>query len=66
MGELLKQCDGRPTNAKKQSDGGDSLISQKDAARGAGISQRQQVTAVHVANVPAGLGRLPMLAVFWM
>ena len=52
MGELLKQFDGRPANASKQTDGTDSLISQKDAARAAGISERQQVTAVRVANVP--------------
>jgi hypothetical protein len=52
MGELLKQFDGRPLNASKQNDGTVSLISQKDAARNAGISVRQQVTAVRVANIP--------------
>jgi hypothetical protein len=30
--ELLKQFDGRPANAYKQSDAADTLISRKDAA----------------------------------
>lgn len=59
-GELLKQFDGRPANAEKQSDGADTLISQRQAADEAGLSKHQQVTAVRVANVPArGLGKTP-------
>ena len=50
-GELLKTYDGRPANASKQKDGGDLLISQTDAARDAGMSERQQKTAVRVAKV---------------
>lgn len=51
-GELLKEYDGRPDNAAKQSDGTGTLISKRDAAREAGLSKRQQDTAVRVANVP--------------
>lgn len=50
-GELLKQFDGRPGNAK-QSAGDDTLISQRDVAEQAGMSKHQQVQAVRVANVP--------------
>lgn len=50
-GELLKQFDGRG-RPSENSDGAVS-ISQKQAARDAGISERQQVTAVRVANVPS-------------
>jgi hypothetical protein len=52
-GELLKQFDARPNNASNQSVGTDTLISRQDAARNAGLSDRQRVTAVRVANVPA-------------
>jgi hypothetical protein len=52
MGEVLKQFDARPANAEKQSDGSDTLISQREAAEEAGISKRQQVTAVRIANIP--------------
>ena len=38
-------------NAAKQTDGGGSLISQREAAAAAGLSERRQVTAVRVANV---------------
>ena len=51
-GQLLKTFDARPGNAAKQSAPGDTLISQADAAAGAGMSKRQQVTAVRVATVP--------------
>ena len=51
--ELLKQFDARVDNAKKQSDGSDTLISQRDAAEDAGLSKRQQVSAVRIANIPA-------------
>ncbi|MER8373686.1 hypothetical protein [Mesorhizobium sp. M1406] len=51
-GELLKEFDARPANAAKQSNGDGTLISQRDAAEEAGMSKRQQVTAVRVANVP--------------
>lgn len=47
-GELLKQLDARGDHMKN--DGAD--ISRSDAARDAGISERQRVTAVRVANVP--------------
>jgi len=51
-GELLKQFDGRgrPTEIR---DGAVPNISQTEAARNAGLSERQQKTAVRVANVPA-------------
>ena len=52
-GELLKQFDGRPENAK-QSGGAPTLVSQRQVAEQAGLSKRQQVTAVRVANVPEG------------
>lgn len=52
-GELLKQFDGRPDNSKKQSEGGLTLMSQREASRAAGLSTHQQRTAVRVANVPA-------------
>jgi hypothetical protein len=51
-GELLKEYDARPINAK-QSNGNGTLTSQRDAAKDTGLSKRKQVTAVRVANVPA-------------
>lgn len=51
-GELLRQIDGRPGNAKKQKEGDLPLISQKQAATDAGLSEYQRKTAVRVANVP--------------
>jgi hypothetical protein len=51
-GELLKTFDARPKNGAKQSVGAPTLVSQRDAANGAGLSKHQQVTAVRVANVP--------------
>jgi hypothetical protein len=50
-GELLKQID-PATAAHRKTDGGDTL-SRKQSAREAGMSERQQVMAVRVANVPA-------------
>lgn len=51
-GELLKTFDGRPINAKKQSNGSDTLFpTQQQAAERVGMSKRQQVTAVRVANI---------------
>jgi len=53
MGELLKQFDGRGGDRTK-TDGAVSFApTQRQAAERAGISERQQVTAVRVANVPA-------------
>lgn len=53
-GELLKQIEpskgGRPSET---TDGSDSSFTRTDAARQAGMSERQQVTAIRVANVPA-------------
>jgi hypothetical protein len=51
-GELLKQYDGRPANASKQTDGDHGLISQRAAAEAAGMSEHQQLQAVRVAKVP--------------
>ena len=51
-GELLKQFDGSGKRTDLPTDGNDSRLSQKEAAREAGLSERQQVTAVRVANVP--------------
>lgn len=55
-GELLKQID--PATGKNNQyqqvkiDGGDSFHSRSEVARQAGMSERQQVTAVRVANIP--------------
>ena len=51
-GELLKQFDGRPDNAK-QTEGDRHLISRSQAATQAGLSEHQTKQAVRVANVPA-------------
>lgn len=50
-GELLKTFDARGRPSEKN-DGAVTNISQRDAASSAGISERQRVTAVRVANVP--------------
>lgn len=50
-GELLKQIPSA-TGAHRKTDGADTL-SRKAAAEEAGMSERQQVTAIRVANVPA-------------
>lgn len=56
VGELLKQFDGRDgqnlPNAKTTGADSFSPPTQREAAAAAGISPRQQVTAVRVANVP--------------
>lgn len=52
-GELLKTYDGRGEHWGSKKDGADlSISSRAIAARGAGLSERQQKTAVRVANVP--------------
>lgn len=52
-GELLKQFDAKGRNQHTAlTDGSDSKLSQREAAARAGISERQQVTAVRLANVP--------------
>ena len=51
-GELLKDFDARPQNPQKQSHANGTLLSQRQAAADAGLSKRQQVTAVNVARVP--------------
>jgi hypothetical protein len=54
-GELLKTFDAQGKRTDKLSNGDDTKWSQREAAERAGISKRQQVTAVRVANVPAQL-----------
>ena len=51
MGEVLKQFDDRGRPAENSAVA-DTNLSQREAAEQAGISKRQQVTAVRVANVP--------------
>lgn len=53
MGELLKEFDGRGGDRSKSVGAVSSAPTQRQAAEAAGISERQQVTAVRVANVPA-------------
>jgi len=48
-GELLKQFDGRGNN--QHSNGTDTKQTQSQIAQEAGISKRQQTTAVRIANV---------------
>lgn len=50
-GELLKQFDDRGRPAENSA-AADTNYSQREAAEQAGMSKRQQVTAVRVANVP--------------
>jgi hypothetical protein len=50
---LPKQFDARPQNAAKQNEAARTLISQREVARDAGMSDHQRVQAVRVANVPA-------------
>lgn len=52
MGEVLKQFDERPANAEKQSEGDHTLLSQREVAQDAGISEHQQKQAVRIANIP--------------
>lgn len=49
-GALLKEFDGHGNN--QHTDGADSKLTQREAAEAAGMSERQQVTAVRVNNVP--------------
>jgi hypothetical protein len=49
-GELLKEIV-PATGAHRKNDGAD-ILSRKDAAREAGLSDRQRVTAIRVANIP--------------
>ena len=51
-GELLKQFDARGGDRSKTDTTVTSAPTQKQAARAAGLSERKQVTAVRVANVP--------------
>lgn len=55
-GELLKQIEPQTGGDRKSTEyqgaGGDTLITRKEAAEQAGMSKRQQVTAIRVANVP--------------
>lgn len=51
-GELLKEFDGRGGDRSKSDGAGTSAPAQRQAAADAGMSKRQQVTAVRVANVP--------------
>jgi ribosome-binding protein aMBF1 (putative translation factor) len=51
-GELWKQLDGRPNNAKKQNDASGNLISQKDMANHLGVSERHVRTAKNIASIP--------------
>lgn len=55
-GELLKQIEPQTGGDRKSEEyqraGGDTLVSRKEAAEQAGMSERQQVTAIRVANVP--------------
>lgn len=52
-GELLKQIE--PAHGASQNIGGGvpTNVTRKSAAADAGMSKRQQVTAIRVANVPA-------------
>lgn len=50
-GELLKQWDGKGNN--QDTDGANSKQTLREVAKAAGMSDRQQVTTVRVANVPA-------------
>lgn len=53
-GEILKQIESAKNQHDAESRAGDGAgTSRKDAAVEAGMSKRQQVTAIRVANVPA-------------
>ncbi len=52
-GELLKQIEpGQGARDGKRVDGADSPLTRTEVAREAGMSERQQVTAIRIANVP--------------
>jgi len=52
MGEVLKHFDGRGGDQSKSTAVDTFAQSQREAAKEAGISKRQQVTAVRIANIP--------------
>ena len=52
MGELLKQFDAQGKRTDQPDIGAGTNLSQKEVSAAAGISKRQAVTAVRVANVP--------------
>jgi len=52
-GELLSQIDGQGARTDQLSVGTDTKLTQRHVAEQAGLSERQQVTAVRVANVSA-------------
>lgn len=53
-GELLKQIEpGQGARDGKRVDGADTPLTRTEAAREAGMSERQQITAIRVASVPA-------------
>lgn len=53
-GELYKQIpEARGANQNITSDSGPKVLTRKDAAEAAGMSERQMKTAIRVANVPA-------------
>jgi hypothetical protein len=54
-GELLKQFDGRGGDRTKTDGAVSSAPSRKEAAQQAGLSERQPVTSVRVANIPADM-----------
>ena len=51
IGELLKQFDARGGDRSKSA--ATDTFAQRDAAEDAGLSKRQQVSAVRIANIPA-------------
>ena len=51
-GELLKQFDGRGGDTTKNDGGGTFAATRRGVAEAAGMSKRQQVTAVRLSNVP--------------
>ncbi len=52
-GELLKTFNTGPQGGRPKNDDGTDTVSQRQAASDAGLSERQRVTAVRVANVPS-------------
>jgi hypothetical protein len=52
MGELLKQFDGQGARTDLLGTAADTKLTQRQAAEAAGISKRQQVTAVRINSVP--------------
>jgi hypothetical protein len=52
MGEVLKQFNEQGKRTDKLSDANDEKLTQREAAQRAGISERKELQAVRVANVP--------------